>query len=106
LFCLELDQQEIGKYAKNYLPLLFNLYTTEKWNHSRDPVRQSIFETIKRYLTITDLTLCQTFFDKSLEKTLNTDLDQITLYEMKDFCFFRKQIFFIQGCIYWTLFWH
>ena len=73
------DRQEIGKYAKNYLPLLFNLYTTEKWNHSRDPVRQSVFETIKRYLTITDRALCQTFFDKSLEKTANADLDQITL---------------------------
>lgn len=73
------DRQELGKYAKNYLPLLFNLYTTEKWNHSRDPVRQSVFETIKRYLTITDRVLCQTFFDKSLEKTTNEDLDQTTL---------------------------
>lgn len=75
----EADQQEIGKYAKNYLPLLFNLYTTEKWNHSRDPVRQSVFETIKRYLTITEPALCQTFFDKSLEKTHSSDLEQITL---------------------------
>ena len=81
---LELDRQEIAKYAKNYLPLLFNLYTTEKWNHSRDPVRQSVFETIKRYLTITDSSLSQTFFDKSLEKTQNTDIDQTTLYETKD----------------------
>jgi len=69
----------MSKYAKNYLPLLFNLYTTEKWNQSRDPVRQSVFETIKRYLTITDLTLCQSFFDKSLEKLQNPDLDQTTL---------------------------
>jgi len=66
----------MSKYAKNYLPLLF---TTEKWNQSRDPVRQSVFETIKRYLTITDLTLCQSFFDKSLEKLQNPDLDQTTL---------------------------
>lgn len=71
----------MAKYAKNYLPLLFNLYSTEKWNLSRDPVRQSVFETIKRYLTITDRTLCQTFFDKSLEKTQNADVDQVTLYE-------------------------
>lgn len=76
---LETDREEMSKYAKNYLPLLFNLYTTEKWNQSRDPVRQSVFETIKRYLTITDLTLCQSFFDKSLEKLKNPDLDQITL---------------------------
>lgn len=70
----------MSKYAKNYLPLLFNLYTTEKWNVSRDPVRQSVFETIKRYLTITEPTLAQTFFDKCLEKIQNTDIDQITLY--------------------------
>ncbi|CAF4449020.1 unnamed protein product, partial [Rotaria magnacalcarata] len=75
------DREEIAKYAKNYLPLLFNLYTSEKWNASRDPVRQSVFETIKRYLTITDHELCQQFFDKSLEKMKNTELDQTTLYE-------------------------
>ncbi|CAF0825129.1 unnamed protein product [Rotaria sp. Silwood1] len=80
----ETDRQEVGKYAKNYLPLLFNLYTTEKWNHSRDPVRQSVYETIKRYLTITDHQLCQTFFDKSLEKMQNTELDQTTLIYLLD----------------------
>jgi ribosomal RNA-processing protein 12 len=79
LFWLEIDRQEIGKYAKNYLPLLFNLYTSEKWNISRDSVRQSVFETIKRYLTITDSALSQTFFDKSLEKIQNTEIEQITL---------------------------
>ncbi|CAF0813121.1 unnamed protein product [Adineta steineri] len=80
----ESEQQEIGKYAKNYLPLLFNLYTSEKWSASRDAVRASVFETIKRYLTITDHTLCQTFFDKSLEKTQNTETDQTTLMYLLD----------------------
>ncbi|CAF1145441.1 unnamed protein product [Rotaria sordida] len=80
----EIDRQEIGKYAKNYLPLLFNLFTTEKWNRSRDPVRQSVYETIKRYLTITDHTLCQTFFDRSLEKIQNTEIDQTTLTYLLD----------------------
>ena len=61
-FLLENDQQEVRKYAKNYLPLLFNLYTSEKWNHSRDPVRQSVFETIKRYLTITDSYIMSNIF--------------------------------------------
>ena len=56
------------------------MYTSEKWNMSRDPVRQSVFETIKRYLIITDSVLCQQFFDRSLEKTQNADIDQITLY--------------------------
>ena len=75
----ETDREEIGKYAKNYLPLLFNLYTSEKWNLSRDPVRQSVFETIKRYLTVTDAALCQTFFDKCLDKIQQTDVDHTTL---------------------------
>lgn len=87
IFYIENDQQEISKYAKNYLPLLFNLYTTEKWNLSRDAVRQSVYETIKRYLTITDSTLSQTFFDKSLEKTQNVDIEQLTLYESSIFLF-------------------
>ena len=76
---LDDDRQEIAKYAKNYLPLLFNLYSTEKWNMSRDPVRQSVFETIKRYLTVTDHTMAQSFFDKCLDKIQSTDIDQTTL---------------------------
>ena len=60
------------------------MYTSEKWNMSRDPVRQSVFETIKRYLIITDSVLCQQFFDRSLEKTQNADIDQITLYVIRN----------------------
>jgi ribosomal RNA-processing protein 12 len=105
LIWVENDQQEVGKYAKNYLPLLFNLYTSEKWNQSRDPVRQSVFETIKRYLTITDSSLCQTFFDKSLEKMQNTDIDQITLYETKLVFYFNEYFDFFQGYIYSILSW-
>jgi hypothetical protein len=101
---LEIDQQEIGKYAKNYLPLLFNLYTSEKWNSSRDSIRQSLFETIKRYLTITDRALCQTFFDKCLDKIQTKDIDQMTLYEIEWFVFLIC-LFFIKGCICWILFW-
>lgn len=72
--------KELGKYAKNYLPLLFNLYTTEKWQKGRDPVRQSVLETIKRYLSVTDLSLCYGFFDRSVEKMQNLDGDQQVLY--------------------------
>lgn len=38
------------KYAKNYIPRLFQIYTTEK--SGADSVRLAALETIKVYLTV------------------------------------------------------
>ena len=56
----EENQAFISKYAKNYLPILFNLYTTEL-TLEKDPVRQSLLDTIKCYLQITNLELINTY---------------------------------------------
>ena len=50
----------MSKYAKNYLPILFNIYTTEL-ALEKDPIRQSLFDTIKVYLQVTDLELINTY---------------------------------------------
>ena len=43
----------VAAFAKNFLPILFNLYTTEPEN-LKDPMRLACFETVKCYLKITD----------------------------------------------------
>ena len=55
----------MAKYAKNYLPILFNIYTTEM-NLEKDPIRQSIVDTIKCYLKIADSELCNTYLNQSI----------------------------------------
>lgn len=48
----ENSRNEMAKYAKNYLPLLFNVYTSEE---SKDlPDQQLVLDTIKDYLSVTD----------------------------------------------------
>lgn len=54
-FCLSLSAEsknELSLYAKNYLPILFNLYTAEE--KEGDPDRLPILETVRVYLSITD----------------------------------------------------
>uniref|UniRef100_A0A2C9KFX2 Uncharacterized protein n=1 Tax=Biomphalaria glabrata TaxID=6526 RepID=A0A2C9KFX2_BIOGL len=66
----ESDKKELGRFAKNYLPILFNLFTEE--SKSNDGVRLAALETIKKYMLVTDKKLVMTYLDKCLEKI---DLD-------------------------------
>jgi ribosomal RNA-processing protein 12 len=50
----EENKKELAKFAKNYLPILFNLYTTESTENRRDPAKLAALETVKIYLQITD----------------------------------------------------
>lgn len=49
------------------MPILFNLYATEL-TLEKDPVRQSILDTIKCYLQITDLGLINTYLLHAVKK--------------------------------------
>ncbi|XP_059163286.1 RRP12-like protein [Physella acuta] len=62
----EADKAEVGKFAKNFLPILFNLFTGE--GVISDGTRLAVLETIKKYLLVSDKELIYTFMDKCLEK--------------------------------------
>ncbi|RZF45774.1 hypothetical protein LSTR_LSTR014526 [Laodelphax striatellus] len=62
------DAKEIGKYAKNYLPILFNIYTTPAQGSEEAGIRLASLETIKVYLTLADARLCKEMFDKAMTK--------------------------------------
>lgn len=47
------DKKELSSYAKNYLPILFNLYTVE--DKDGGPDKLPILETVRAYLTVTDM---------------------------------------------------
>jgi ribosomal RNA-processing protein 12 len=74
----------MAKYAKNYLSIMFNVYTTEM-KLEKDPVRQSLLDTIKCYMKIADFDLLNFFLAQSIqhyenhslmyEKSLKTDLN-------------------------------
>ena len=52
IFASEDGKKEVGRFAKNFLPILFNMYTTG--NPREDSSIFTVLETIKVYLKITD----------------------------------------------------
>jgi len=60
------DSKVIGQFAKNYLPILFNLYTSG--NEDCQGILLSILETIKSFLTVTEEKLIAVFIGKVFEK--------------------------------------
>jgi len=62
------NRAELARYAKNYLPILFNLYTAVPAGSEEAGQRLAAMETVKLYFQIADTALLQTMFDKALEK--------------------------------------
>ncbi|XP_005106446.2 RRP12-like protein [Aplysia californica] len=62
----EEDKQEVGRFAKNFLPILFNLFTSE--GMLTEGTRLAVLETIRKYFVISDSKLISSFLDKSLSK--------------------------------------
>lgn len=70
------DLRELSRFAKNYLPILFNLYTTKSNNSEENSQRLAAFETIKIYLSIADSTLQNELFAKAFQKLKSDDVDK------------------------------
>lgn len=50
----EADRAEVSRFAKNFLPILFNLYGQPVAAGEAAVPRRAVLETIKIYLTITE----------------------------------------------------
>lgn len=59
---------EISRYAKNFIPLLLNLYTTKSTTDEEESQRESVFQTVAYYLQVADTELLHSLFDKAKEK--------------------------------------
>lgn len=44
----------MGRFAKNFLPILFNVYSQPQEEGSSSTQRRSVLDTVRAYLTITD----------------------------------------------------
>nr|XP_003701407.1 PREDICTED: RRP12-like protein [Megachile rotundata] len=62
------DIAELARFAKNYLPLFLNLYTTKPNGSDEEGQRRAAFDTIKVYLTITNNELINELFDRALSR--------------------------------------
>ncbi|XP_035673332.1 RRP12-like protein isoform X4 [Branchiostoma floridae] len=62
----EENKKELGRFAKNYLPILFNIYTTEP--KEGDPTVLPVLATVKSYLTVAPSQLVHELHDKATQK--------------------------------------
>lgn len=44
----------MGRFAKNFLPILFNVYSQPEEDGRSSAQRRSVLDTVRAYLTITD----------------------------------------------------
>ncbi|XP_013779774.1 RRP12-like protein isoform X2 [Limulus polyphemus] len=80
---IEVNRNELARYAKNYLPIMLNLYTSEP-EDNEEGIRLAVYETIKVYLQITDRELCSSLFDKSLLKLKESDITSFSRHAVLD----------------------
>uniref|UniRef100_A0A2K5IJD2 Uncharacterized protein n=1 Tax=Colobus angolensis palliatus TaxID=336983 RepID=A0A2K5IJD2_COLAP len=67
----EADRVEVSRFAKNFLPILFNLYGQPVAAGDTPAPRRAVLETIRTYLTITDTQLVNSLLEKASEKVLD-----------------------------------
>ncbi|KAG5889831.1 hypothetical protein JTB14_023156 [Gonioctena quinquepunctata] len=69
------DLQELSRFDKNYLPILFNVYTTKPIGTDEEGQRLAALDTIKLYLSIARPELNQQLFNHAIER-LNSSSDE------------------------------
>ncbi|MBN3312286.1 RRP12 protein, partial [Atractosteus spatula] len=80
----EEDRAEVGRFAKNFLPILFNVYSQQPVAGESTPLRMPMLDTIKVYLTITDQQLVCTFLQKAVEKLNTPECTEFTRLSVMD----------------------
>ncbi|XP_053439817.1 RRP12-like protein [Nycticebus coucang] len=78
------DRAEVSRFAKNFLPILFNLYGQPSAAGDIPAPRRAVLETIKTYLTITECQLVNGFLEKASEKVLNPASSDFTRLSVLD----------------------
>ncbi|XP_062958060.1 RRP12-like protein isoform X2 [Cynocephalus volans] len=80
----EADRAEVSRFAKNFLPILFNLYGQPIAAGDTPAPRRVLLETIKTYLTITEPQLVNGFLEKASEKVLDPASSDFTRLSVLD----------------------
>uniref|UniRef100_A0A2M4A4V3 Uncharacterized protein n=1 Tax=Anopheles triannulatus TaxID=58253 RepID=A0A2M4A4V3_9DIPT len=75
------ERAEVGRFAKNFLPRLFNIYTTKPKGSYENEVRQAAFEAIQAYLSITPQPVLDEMFTTALQQ-LQEKAPGTFLYDM------------------------
>lgn len=74
----EADHDEVARFAKNFIPILLNLYFSPKLDR---PAKLAVYETLSTFFSVADASLVETYYDKSIESCQKeTDTEKRMLY--------------------------
>ncbi|KAF7253862.1 RRP12-like protein [Varanus komodoensis] len=78
------ERTEVGRFSKNFLPILFNAYSQEGAAGESPVHRRSVLDTIRAYLTVTEPQMVHGFLDKASEKLTSPESSEFTRLSMLD----------------------
>ncbi|XP_026529245.1 RRP12-like protein [Notechis scutatus] len=80
----EAERAEVGRFAKNFLPIMFNVYSQEGDDSESLVHRRSLLDTIRAYLTVTEAGMVNSFLEKACEKLTSSDSSEFTRLSILD----------------------
>ncbi|XP_057703940.1 RRP12-like protein [Corythoichthys intestinalis] len=78
------EKAEVGRFSKNFLPILFNVYSQQPANGESAAYRMAVLDTIKVYLTVTERQMINTFLQKATDRLTSSESTEFTRLSMLD----------------------
>ncbi|KFP62605.1 RRP12-like, partial [Cariama cristata] len=78
------ERAEVGRFAKNFLPILFNVYSQPEEDGSSSAQRRSVLDTVRAYLTITDPQMVCGFLQKASTKLTSPESSEFVRLSILD----------------------
>ncbi|XP_050755283.1 RRP12-like protein isoform X2 [Gymnogyps californianus] len=78
------ERAEVGRFAKNFLPILFNVYSQPEEDGGSSAQRRSVLDTVRAYLTITDPQMVCGFLQKASVKLTSPESSEFARLSILD----------------------
>ncbi|XP_069574022.1 RRP12-like protein [Brachyistius frenatus] len=80
----EEEKAEVGRFSKNFLPILFNVYSQQPAAGESGTYRMAVLDTIKVYLTVTEMQMICTFLQKATERLTSPETTEFIRLSVMD----------------------
>lgn len=80
----EEEKAEVGRFSKNFLPILFNVYSQQPADGESGTYRMAVLDTIKVYLSTTEMQMICTFLQKATERLTSTESNEFIRLSVMD----------------------
>ncbi|XP_031434840.1 RRP12-like protein isoform X2 [Clupea harengus] len=78
------EKAELNRFSKNFLPILFNVFTQKPQDSDSSPYRPALLDTIRVYLTVTEPKMVCSFLQKATERLSEAESCEFTRLAVMD----------------------